>query len=143
MPTPSINISFALSATTVTIPGPPGQTDIAPSARFVTDLSANHTRWTYQVTTAQKFLWSMSVMDLTEQQRSDFQAFFENIAKGPTYQFTYTHTDGLTYTARFIDTVLKWGRLNDKSFSTNFTLEFDSTEWTPAPTTTTTTTAAP
>lgn len=119
----SPNITFAKDAVSVTVPGPPGATDAPSLPRFVTDLSANYTRWTYTLTTTKKRNWSIQLMDLTAQQKIDLQSFFEDTAKGPNESFTYTHTDGTSHTVVFVDTKLDWQRVNGTQWGTSFRLE--------------------
>lgn len=123
MPTPSVNITFVKDAVSVTVPGPPGATDATSLPRFVTDLSANYTRWTYTLTTTKKRNWSIQLADLTAQQKIDLQSFFEDTVDGPNETFTYTHTDGTSHTVRFVDTMLNWQRVNGTQWGTSFRLE--------------------
>lgn len=123
MPTPSINVVFTLGAVSVTVPGPPASTDANCLPRFVTDLSANHTRWTYQLTTTKTNQWSIPLMALNGTQKAALQAFFDDTVRGPSLTFTYTHTNGSTFTVRFIDTALQWIRNSDNMWDINVKLE--------------------
>lgn len=120
---PSINVTLVKDATTVTLPGPSSATDVTSMPRFVTDQSANFTRWTYQLTASKLFHWSISIMDLTYAQKNALQSFFDDTVDGPNLTFTYTHTDGNSYTARFVDTMLNFNRVNGTQWATNFRLE--------------------
>ena len=123
MPTPSVNITLVSGAETVTLPGPPGGTDTPSMPRFVSDQSANGTRWTYQTTSAKRWYWSINLMDLTYAQKTALQTFFDDTVRGPVTAFTYTHTDGNSHTVRFTDTMLNFGRVNGTSWSVSFRLE--------------------
>lgn len=119
----SANVTFVKDATTVTVPGPPGPTDVNQLPLFVTDLSANHTRWTYKLTATGAYQWLIPLNALTLAQKQALQAFFTTTVGGPATTFTYTHTDGNSYTVRFVDTALAWNRENGTMWGVSVRLE--------------------
>lgn len=123
MPTPSKNITFTLGSDSVTVPGPPASTDVNPLPRFVSELSANHTRWTYQLTSTKTNQWSIPLQALNGTQKAALQAFFDNVVKGPSLTCTYTHTNGSSFTVRMIDTALVWIRNSDNMWDITLKLE--------------------
>lgn len=108
----------------VTVGGPDGFTSVRLLPMFVTDLSANHTRWTYQTTATKKSRWRISLDNLTTAQKNALETFFTDVAKGPTNTFIYTHTDGTSYSGcRFVDTELDFSRMDDRTWSTQVEIE--------------------
>lgn len=109
---------------TVTLNGPAGPTETRTLPRFVSDLSADHTRWTYQTTSAAKSHWTLTFGDLTTSQKNALETYFNNTAKGPTLTFAYVHTDGTSYSnCRFVDTELAFSRIDDNTWSVTLRLE--------------------
>ncbi len=102
----SSKVTFARSGTTITVNGPSPGTDQALQPMFVTERSANHTRWVYQTTDTKMRVWTLNLNSLTLAQKNALEDFYTNTAKGPTNTFTYTHTDGNSYTCRFVDPML-------------------------------------
>jgi hypothetical protein len=90
---------------------------------FVSGLSADHTRWAYQTASSKLRQWSMQLADLTTAQKKALEDFFTDTAKGPTNTFSYTHTDGSDYTARFASTELIWTRHDGNRWDVDITLE--------------------
>lgn len=123
MPTPSKNVTFVLGGTTVTVPGPPSQTDVAQFPQFITDQSANHTRWSYKLTGTAMYQWTVPLQGLSNAQKIALQSFFTTTVGGPGTQFSYTHTDGNLYTVRFVDTALTWTRVNGTFWDVTVRLE--------------------
>lgn len=96
---------------TAEVNGPEGpSTTIRARSGFVTEETADFTRVVYRTTTSKKDEWTLTLSQLTDAQKSALQTYFDDTAKGPTNTFTYEHTDGNTYTARFVDTELAWTR---------------------------------
>ncbi len=123
MPTPSANVTFGSGGSAVTVPGPPTQTDVNNLAQWITDSSANHTRWSYKLTGTAMYQWSIPLTALSGAQKVALQSFFTTTVGGPTSTFTYTHTDGNSYTVRFIDTSLSWSRVNGEMWDVTVRLE--------------------
>lgn len=123
MPTPSWSVKFDDGAGhTCTINGPQSsEPDLI--QQFVTDLTANHTRYVYQSTSNSLRQWKLHFDTLYAADKANLETFYLTYAVGPVNTFTYTHTDGNTYTARFIDTQLQWSRVNANIWSITFTLE--------------------
>lgn len=111
------------NVTAIEINGPVSPTNVDLLPMFVSDLSANNTRYSYQLTDTKVWHWSMRFDDLTTAQKNALEDFFTDTAKGPTNTFTYTHSDGETYTARFLDTALQFERRNSNEWATSFALE--------------------
>lgn len=112
----------------IDITGPRGPTDVFLLPRFVTDLSASHERWTYQTTTAKKYQWTLTFDSLTTSEKNELETFFADVAKGPVNSWTYTHTDGTDYAgARFVDTALSFGRIDDNTWSVTLRIELPVT----------------
>lgn len=107
MPVGTSTVNFGA----VEVNGPSaGGTQIRSRARHVTDETADLTRFAYQTTSTKKDLWTLPLSEVTDEQKSALQTFFDDTAQGPANTFSYTHTDGQTYTARFVDTELSWSR---------------------------------
>lgn len=109
---------------TVSVPGPPGPTQIDLLTGWVTGLSADFTRFAYRTTSSFRRQWSLNLSGLTTTQKNNLETYFRDTAKGPTNTFTYVHTDGTSYAScRFIDTDLRWTRLNNDEWAVAFRLE--------------------
>ena len=108
---------------TATVNGPVSS-DPAAYPMFVTDQSANHTRWVYQTTSTKKWLWTLKFQDLTGAQKDALEDYFQNTAKGPTNTFTYVHTDGASYAnCRFADVELQFTRNNANNWDVTVRIE--------------------
>jgi len=109
---------------TVTVSGPSGPTQVDLQTGFVSDLSADFTRFSYRTTSNFLRQWTISLPNLTTAQKNDLETYFRNTAKGPTNTFTYVHTDGTSYAnCRFVDTSLRFTRLNDNEWSVQVRIE--------------------
>ena len=61
----------------------------------------------------------LSFRDLTAAQKTALQTYFNDVAKGPSNTFSYTHTDGTVYAGvRFLDNVLEFSRIDGGAFFT-------------------------
>lgn len=100
---PSSTVSFESGSTTVSITGPSGRQEIEPFPNYVTDLTPDGTRFVYKANSSSKRIWRLRFPLLTEAEKDDLDGFYRNTVNGPENQFTYTHTDGTAYTARFIN----------------------------------------
>ena len=103
---------------TVTMNGPVGGgQDVRPKARFVSGRTVNGTTYTYQKNDQTQNVWVLDFRDLTAAQKTALQTYFQDTAKGPSNTFSYTHTDGTTYTGvRFVDNVLEFSRIDGGKF---------------------------
>lgn len=89
--------------------------------RWVTDVTAGGTRYSYKLSSSAKRIWNLQFDFLTAAQWLDLQQFFDLV--GPDEEFTYTHTDGNNYTARFVNTELLPTRLLPNLYSVPVQLE--------------------
>lgn len=107
----TVTFDLASSSAEVEINGPvfAGQ-PVSLVRQFVSDRTADGTRYTYHLTASTKWEWELSFRDLPLSQKQDLERFFRSNARGPSVAFTYTHTDGSTYTARFAQDQLPWVR---------------------------------
>jgi len=105
---------------TVTMNGPVGGGQpVRPQGRFVSGRTMNGTTYTYQKNNVTQNIWVLSFRDLTAAQKIALQTYFNDVAKGPSNTFSYTHTDGTVYTGtRFIDNVLEFSRIDGGKFFT-------------------------
>ena len=103
---------------TVTMNGPVGGgQDVRPKARFVSGRTVNGTTYVYQKNDQTQNVWVLAFNDLTAAQKTALQTYFQDVAKGPSNTFSYTHTDGTTYTGvRFLDNVLEFSRIDGGKF---------------------------
>jgi hypothetical protein len=103
---------------TVTMNGPVGGGQpVTPKARYVSGRTVNGTTYAYQKNDVTQNVWALSFNDLTAAQKTALQTYFNDVAKGPSNTFSYTHTDGTVYTGvRFIDNVLEFSRIDGGKF---------------------------
>lgn len=110
------------AAVTMNGPTPPTMVDQVP--QFVSDRSADGTRYAYQVHNTVINEWELRLSQVTTPQKTAFDAWFLDTVKGPTNTFSYQHTDGTTYTScRFVDTALRWSRLSDLTWDLTVRIE--------------------
>jgi hypothetical protein len=115
----SSTVTFVISATTVTVPGPSGSTRVEQLPRCVAEPSADGTLYAYQANAVTIDRWTVDLDSLTAAQKAAFDAFFRSTAVGPLNAFAYTHTDGTTYSGvRFLNAELVWTRNNTNEWST-------------------------
>lgn len=111
------------AGTSIEINGPVS-TDCALVPRFVTEASANHTRYAYTTTTSEMWQWTLLFRQLSLADKNKLEDFFRNTAKGPHNAFEYTHTSGTSYAScRFAETTLNFARLDDNTWDVNVTIE--------------------
>ena len=116
-----------LGGNTATINGPVNPQSITLLPRTVSDRTANHTKFSYQLTSTKIREWKFTFSSLTTAQKKDLLDFFTDTAIGPTNTFSYTHTDGTTYTGvRFKNDELNFTRTEPGRFSVDITLELAS-----------------
>ena len=103
---------------TVVMNGPVGGgQDVRPQARFVSGRTVNGTTYAYQKNDATQNIWVLDFRDLTAAQKTALQTYFNDVAKGPSNTFSYTHTDATVYTGvRFLDNVLEFSRIDGGAF---------------------------
>jgi hypothetical protein len=103
---------------TVVMNGPVGGgQSVRPQPRFVSGRTVNGTTYAYQKNDATQNIWVLSFKDLTAAQKTALQTYFNDVAKGPSNTFSYTHTDATVYTGvRFIDNVLEFSRIDGGAF---------------------------
>lgn len=119
----SSKVTFALGGTSIQVEGPDGPTDPAVQPQWVTDQTADLTRISYRTTNTVLTTWKMQLSNLTKASMQALRSFFYTTAKGPENTFTYTHTDGQTYTARFAMPALEPKRANSNEYSVALVLE--------------------
>jgi len=118
-----------MAATTVTIGSvtvcaPAGPTQVDLLTGWVSDLSADFTRYVYRTTANYKRQWTLNLVNLTTAQKNSLESYFRSTALGPTNTFTYTHSDGTSYSAcRFMDTDLRFTRMNDAEWAVQVRIE--------------------
>lgn len=111
----------------VTVNGPSGPTAVDQFPQFVSDRSADGTRYAYQIHDSVINEWELRLSQLTTAQKTAFDAWFRDTVKGPTETFSYTHTDGTTYAScRFVDTALRWSRLSNLTWDLTVRIEVPS-----------------
>ena len=105
-------MSDTVTLGTVTMNGPVGGgQNVRPQARFVSGRTVNGTTYAYQKNSMTQNIWVLDFRDLTAAQKTALQTYFNDVAKGPSNTFSYTHPDGTTYTGvRFMDNVLDFTR---------------------------------
>lgn len=119
-------ISFSKSGTTVTVYGPAQKTDAEPIPQFVVSRAAGGQLWSYKTGATIVNAWKFTLPNLTNAMKVALQSFFDTLAEGPTNAFTYVHTDGNSYTARFLVTTLKWERLNANQWNVPIELDLNN-----------------
>ena len=104
---------------TVTMNGPVGGggQSVRPQPRFVSGRTQNGTTYTYHKNNVSQNIWVLAFKDLTAAQKTALQTYFNDVAKGPSNTFSYTHTDATVYTGvRFLDNVLEFSRIDGGAF---------------------------
>ena len=111
-------MSDTVTRGTVTMNGPVGGgQNVRPQARFVSGRTVNGTPCAYQKNSMTQNIRVLDFPDLTAAQKTALQTYFNDVAKGPSNTFSYTHTDGTTYTGvRFMDNVLDFNRIDGGKF---------------------------
>lgn len=107
----------------VAINGPTAPTNIEQRPRFARLSSDAGRSYSATLSGSELEVWTLNFDSLTGTQKADLANFFENTAHGPSDTFSYTHTDGETYTARFSETMLKWTRQNEQLWGCTIRLE--------------------
>lgn len=120
----SATVSFVKDATTATINGPQRNQPLSNPRRHVTGLTPGGVRYVYKTTSHALRQWRLT-FDLTAAQKTALENFFYSTVDGPASAFSYTDTEGTTYTARFVDPELSFQRLGPNEFTTQVTLEIN------------------
>lgn len=102
----------------------PVSSDVEWLPQWVTGQTADGTRVVYRGTASQVSVWTLEFDSLTAAQRNALASFFLNTAKGAEETWRYTHTDGEAWNGvRFLDTALRWQRLNNNLWGVTVRLE--------------------
>lgn len=132
-------VTLTRGGTTIEIGGPVAPNDEIPLTGRATVLTQGGQRATYRGGTDNELTqWRLDFDQLTGDEWTALRDFFKNTTQGPSFTFSYTHTDGETYTARFLDESLLVKRRNNNSYAVTFTLELFGQEILATSTTTTT-----
>ena len=119
----SKTVTFTKGGTVATVPGPtPSDQQIARLPRYVMGYTNNGTVYSYKRSETTRWHWSLSFRDMTAAQRDQLQSVFE-ATDGPGEQMTYVHTDGESYTARFLHPELEFFRSGPELIGIDLTLE--------------------
>lgn len=126
----STTINFTRGTTDLDLPGPAGTTNVRRAPQYSRGVNGNGESWSYKYHSKKLVRWAMTLRELTEANAQALDAFFEgtdaNSANGPTESFTYTHTDGTTYTGvRFVNENLDYTRSDGNTFSVSIEIEFE------------------
>lgn len=116
-------VKFAKGASTIEVPGPPKETQIAAPAVFVTGSTVGGVRFGYKASGSVRELWTVPLEALNGTQKQALQTFFYTTVGGPGVTFTYTHTDEQSYTAQFVGPGLQWRRQNAEMWDCSVVLE--------------------
>lgn len=122
----SSTVNFAKGATSVDVNGPVGGQSIERSPRYAVARANDGTVWSYKRHSGSHRQWRLELQDVTSAQRDALQSFWDSDAAGPTNTFTYTHTDGVQYTARFVQEELQWRRGGPNQWSVSIILDLES-----------------
>lgn len=120
-------VRFSKDATSYDINGPAEPQDVAELPQWVTALTADGTRFVYRKNSTTISQWTIRLKDLTTTMKANLRSFYITNAVGPENTFTYRHTDGTTYTARFLDpAVPTFTRNNNDSWDVTIRLEISA-----------------
>ena len=121
-------VEFLSGPTSVVISGPVSPSTFRLLSRTVSDLTAGHKRYVYQLTSKKIRQWSLTFTDLDEDQKRDLEDFFFDIAVGPSNTFVYVHTNGETYSdVRFATNDLEFERTEPGRYRVQVLLELEDT----------------
>lgn len=106
------NVLFDTASTSgLELPGPAYESQpVLQYPKYVTDQAADGTRYVYKISDASLHQWQLSFRRFTQAQKEDLEDFFHERG-GPATTFSYRHTDGSTYTVRFVQEALPWTRI--------------------------------
>lgn len=75
-----------------------------------------------------KWNWVIDLYGIPASEFIDLEDFFADVVDGPASTFSYTHTDGRTYTVRFADTEIARTRRGNKHVDITFEIEMVGTQ---------------
>lgn len=92
-----------LDALVMDVPGPPRVSDIAEIEQWQSSLNGSGEIDGFRRTLNHLYVWRMQLEDITAADFAAIEEFFAAVS-GNAEQFSYTHTDGVSYDVRF------WGQ---------------------------------
>lgn len=115
----STEVTWGASSVTI---GPQSPITQSPLEIYSVSLTAGGGVVPYQKRSASlnPYVWTMT-FEMTAAEKTILQAFYDGVP-GPTATFNYTHTDGVTYVARFLNPVLSFNRINSNLWTTTIQL---------------------
>ena len=117
-------VRFSASGTNCDVEGPEGNIDVSPQPQWVTDQTADLTRIAYRTTNTVLSTVKLQLNNLTKAQWQALRSFFFTAVKGPELPFSYTHTDGTTYSnCRFAMPTLEPRRVNGNEYAVAITMD--------------------
>ncbi len=117
-------VNFTKAATNININGPAEPQQVSEFPQYTTDQTIDGTRFVYRHHSATISIWTLALVDLTTAQKTSLRDFYITDVSGPTLTFIYTHTDGISYTARFIDPAVPlFTRNNNNNWNVTIRLE--------------------
>ncbi len=117
-------VKFVKGGTDIDINGPPDPQEVSEFPQFVTAQTINGTRFVYRTHSATVSQWVLRLENLTTAMKTALRDFYITDVVGPTNTFTYTHTDGTAYTARFVDPAVPvFSRNNSNNWNVTIRLE--------------------
>jgi hypothetical protein len=122
----SSTVKLNKSGTEITINGPVGPTNVQAVPQYISRTSQGLNRYSYKKTSARVQRWTLRFDSLTAAQWAALENFASTVINGPTSTFTYTHTDGNSYTVRMINDGLVGDRIDSNTWSTTLQLEIVS-----------------
>ena len=81
--------------------GEPQRTELL--GMFVVGSTANHTVYSYQVTTVRRWRWNLTLPGLTADQKTTLEDLWSQHLLGAANTFIWRHTNGKLYTARIMN----------------------------------------
>lgn len=91
--------------------------------RFVSGRSAAGTPYVYELPVTPLWEWEITFQDIALADKRALEEFFYIDARGRSNQFSYTHTNGNVYTARFAMDRLQWSRQGSALWACTIVLE--------------------
>lgn len=84
-------------------------------------------RYVYKMSSMNRWMWTLQFDAVTSPQKDKLiQFFYHPSVDGPTSTWSYTHTDGNVYTARFLQPSLPFGRVNSNLWTVQIELELET-----------------
>lgn len=119
-------INFTKGATDIDVNGPGEGQTVQRHSRYAVAQAADGTVWSQKRSGSAHRTWQLDLEYVTSAQKVLLQSFFDTDAAGPTNTFTYTHTDGNSYTARFLQDDLQWRRQGPNVWAVSLTLDIEA-----------------